>query len=177
MIPGVSSENRRYIPIGFMPASVIPGNKVLFVEDATHYHFGILTSSTHMAWMRAICGRLKSDISYSTNIVYNTFPWPPSPSEAQKKKIEEAAQAVLDARALYPNSTFADLYDPLTMPKPLLDAHKKLDAAVDASYRKAPFKSELERLEFLFGMYKELTQDLFTKEKKKGKSSKAKNHK
>ena len=122
-----------------------------------------------MAWMRSVCGRIKSDYRYSNNLVYNNYPWPQEPSDAQKKKIEAAAQAVLDARAAYPGSTLADLYDPLSMPKPLLDAHRALDAAVDASYHKAPFTSELERLEYLFGMYKELTKDLFTEGKKKGK--------
>jgi hypothetical protein len=162
MIPMHTSENRKYVPLGFFPAEAILHNSSTAVPDATQYHFGVLSSEMHMAWMRTVCGRLKGDYRYSNNLVYNNYPWPQEPTDAQKKRIEAAAHAVLDARAQYPNSTLADLYDPLTMPKPLLDAHRTLDAAVDACYRKAPFKSELERLEFLFAMYKELTRNLFT---------------
>lgn len=167
LLPTVSSENRKYVPIGFFHGDVIASNLCHMIPDGTLYEFGVLTSTIHMAWMRGVCGRLEGRYRYSSNIVYNNFPWAPSPSDAQKKRIATAAQAVLDARAAYPNSTLADLYDPLAMPKPLLDAHRALDTAVDASYRKAPFTSELERLEYLFGMYKELTKDLFTEGKKK----------
>jgi hypothetical protein len=173
LIPSTSSENRNFVPMGFFGSNDIAHNSCHMVPEGELYHFGVLTSTMHMAWMRAVCGRLEGRYRYSNNIVYNNYPWPQEPSEAQKKKVEDAAQAVLDARAAYPNSTLADLYDPLAMPKPLLDAHKKLDAAVDACYRKAPFTSELERLEYLFGMYKELTKDLFTVGKKKGKRGKA----
>lgn len=170
LIPSTSSENRKFVPMGFFGKNDIAHNSCHMVPDGELFHFGVLTSTMHMAWMRAVCGRLKSDYRYSNVLVYNNFPWATEPTDAQKKKIEEAAQAVLDARAKYPNSTLADLYDPLAMPKPLLDAHRSLDAAVDASYRKTPFKNELERLEYLFGMYKELTKDLFTEgKKKKGK--------
>ncbi len=158
LIPSVSSENRNYVPMGFFGEDVITSNLCHMVPNGTLYDFGILMSQAHMAWMRAVCGRLKSDYRYSSNLVYNNFPWPTSPKEAQKKKVEEAAQAVLHARKEFPDATLADLYDPNTMPKVLLDAHRKLDSAVDACYRKAAFKTELERLEFLFGMYKELVK-------------------
>ncbi len=145
--------------MGFLDRSIIASNACYTVYDATQYQFGVLTSTMHMSWVRYVCGRLKSDYRYTKDIVYNNYPWPADPSEAQKKKVEEAAQAVLDARKEFPDATLADLYDPNTMPKVLLDAHRKLDAAVDACYRKAAFKTELERLEFLFGMYKELVKN------------------
>jgi hypothetical protein len=158
LIPRHSSENRRFVPFGFFSKNDIVHDSCICVPNASLYHFGILTSTMHMAWMRAVCGRLKSDYRYSNNLVYNNFPWAATPTEAQKKKVEEAAQKVLDARAKFPDATLADLYDPNTMPKDLLDAHRKLDSAVDACYRKAAFKTELERLEYLFGMYKELVK-------------------
>ena len=132
-IPKVSSENRKYIPIDYLSAQVIPGDKLFCMQDADLYHFGILNSNIHMAWMRAVCGRLKSDYSYSNTIVYNNFPWP-APTEAQKAKIEQTAQAILAARALYPNSSLADLYDELTMPVELRKAHQQNDKAVIQAY-------------------------------------------
>ena len=129
----VSSERRRYIPFGFLTDEIIPGDKLFTIPDATLYMFGILTSNVHMAWMRTVCGRLKSDYSYSTTIVYNNFPWPES-TEEQKMKIEQTAQAILDARALYPDSSLADLYDELTMPPELRTAHQKNDRAVMEAY-------------------------------------------
>lgn len=132
-IPEVSSERRRYIPIGFMSKDIIASNKLLIVPGATIYHFGILTSNVHMAWMRTVCGRMKSDYSYSGATVYNTFPWP-SPTEAQREKIERTAQVILDARALYPDSSLADLYDDLTMPPELRKAHQQNDKAVMEAY-------------------------------------------
>ena len=132
-IPKVSSENRRYIPMEYLPAEIIPGDKLFMLQSATLYHFGILTSNVHMAWMRAVCGRLKSDYSYSNTIVYNNFPWP-TPTEEQKAKIEETAQAILDARALYPDSSLADLYDETTMPPELRRAHQQNDKAVMRAY-------------------------------------------
>ena len=113
-----------------------------------------------MAWTRQVCGRIKSDYRYSNNIVYNNFPWPESVSEEQKARVEKAAQNVLDAREKFPDSTLADLYDPATMPKALVDAHRSLDEAVDRCYRSQPFSSELERLEFLFGLYRKYTEPL-----------------
>lgn len=128
-IPEVSSERRRYIPIGFMDKSIIASNKLLIIPDATIYHFGILTSNVHMAWTRTVYGRLKSNYQYSGAIVYNNFPWP-TPTDAQKAKIEQTAQAILDACALYPEASLADLYDELTMPPELRTAHQQNDRAV-----------------------------------------------
>ena len=133
VIPSVSSENRRYIPIGFLDENTIPTNLVLIIPNATLYHFGVLTSNVHMAWMRAVAGRLKSDYRYSKDIVYNNFPWPESTAE-QKAKIEQTAQGILDARELYPDSSLADLYDELTMPPELRKAHQANDRAVMQAY-------------------------------------------
>lgn len=127
------------------------------IENGTLYHFGVLTSAMHMDWVRAVCGRLKSDYRYSKDIVYNNFPWPDEPSETKKQEIEQLAQAVLDARVLYPDSSLADLYDPLTMPQELTRAHQALDRAVDRLYRRKPFESDKERLEMLFKRYQALT--------------------
>lgn len=133
LVPKVSSERRRYIPMGFLDAKTIPTDLVFIIPDATLYHFGILESNVHMAWMRSVCGRLKSDYRYSKDIVYNNFPWP-SPTQAQQEKIEQTAQAILDARDLYPDSSLADLYDELTMPPELRKAHQRNDLAVMAAY-------------------------------------------
>jgi hypothetical protein len=155
LIPRVSSESRRYIPIGFCPKENIISDSCQALPDASLYHFGVLESEMHMAWMRVVCGRLKSDYRYSKDIVYNNFPWPENPSEEKVKAIEAAAQKVLDARAAHPGATLADLYDPLAMPKDLLDAHKALDEAVDRAYGTRHFKTEQERLEYLFELYKQ----------------------
>ena len=133
VIPEVSSERRRYVPIGYMDSTVLCSNKLRLMPDADLYHFGVLTSNVHMAWMRTVCGRLKSDYSYSVNIVYNNFPWP-TPTDAQKAKIEQTAQAILDARALYPDCSLADLYDEVTMPPELRKAHQQNDKAVMEAY-------------------------------------------
>ena len=133
VIPKVSSEQRRYIPIGFMDENTIASDLVFIIPDATIYQFGILTSNVHMAWMRAVCGRLKSDYRYSANVVYNNFPWP-SPTDTQKTKIEQTAQAILDARTLYPDASLADLYDETTMPPELRRAHQQNDRAVMDAY-------------------------------------------
>ena len=156
LIPRVSSERRAFIPIGFMTPDTLTSDTSLTIPSATLYHFGILTSTMHNAWMRTVCGRLKSDYRYSAGIVYNNFPWPEC-SDTQRGKIEEAAQAVLDARAQFPQSSLADLYDPLTMPPVLVKAHQSLDRAVDACYRKAAFTSDAQRMEFLFERYQQLT--------------------
>ena len=121
------------MPFGFLTDDIIPGDKLFTIPDATLYMLGVLTSNVHMAWMRAVCGRLKSDYSYSTTIVYNNFPWP-NPTPEQKAKIEQTAQAILDARALYPDSSLADLYDELTMPPELRRAHQANDKAVMQAY-------------------------------------------
>ena len=159
IIPSVSSEKRRYVPMGFMSPDVLASNLVLLVPDATLYHFGILESNVHMAWMRAVCGRLKSDYRYSKDVVYNNFPWP-SPTDVQKAKIEQTAQRILDARALYPDSSLADLYDELTMPIELRKAHQDNDRAVMEAYG-FPVKSsftESRCVAELFKLYKQLTE-------------------
>ena len=167
VIPETSSENRRYIPIGFVGPETIASNAVKIMPDATLYHFGVVESEMHMTWMRAVAGRLKSDYRYSKDIVYNNFPWPEKPTAAQKKTVEEAAQEVLDTREKHESATLATLYNPNTMPADLLKAHKALDKAVDVCYGKKVFKSEPERLEFLFERYKELSSSVdITKRKK-----------
>jgi hypothetical protein len=159
VIPEVSSERRAFIPIGFIEPGTFCSNLVRMLPNATPYHFAILTSTMHNAWVRYTCGRLKSDFRYSAAIVYNNFPWPDAPSDAQRATIEAAAQAVLDVRAQFPGSTLADLYDPLTMPGALHKAHQRLDAAVDAAYGKKSnaFKTDAERVAFLFEQYQRLT--------------------
>lgn len=157
-LPRVSSERRQYIPIGFLPESHIAGDKLQTIPNAKIYHFGILSSAMHMAWMRTTTGRLKSDYQYSGLIVYNNFPWPDTITDKQHQTIETAAQAVLDARAKFPDSSLADLYDPLTMPPMLVKAHHKLDAAVDAAYSKKKFSGDSDRVAFLFELYQQLTQ-------------------
>ena len=159
LIPEVSSERRRYIPIGFMPSSIIAANTVVIVPDATIYHFGILTSNVHMAWMRTVAGRLKSDYRYAGSVVYNNFPWP-TPTDMQREKIEQTAQAILDARALYPDSSLADLYDERTMPTELRKAHQQNDRAVMEAYG-FPVKNEFTEslcVAELFKLYQELTK-------------------
>jgi len=165
-IPEVSSENRSYIPIAFLEPTVICSNKIQYVPNASPYSFGILTSAAHMAWMRTVGGRLKSDYSYSAKLVYNNFPWP-SPTDSQKLAVEKAAQAVLTARALFPDSTLADLYDPLSMPPALAKAHDALDRAVDLCYRPKRFPSDRERVEHLFHLYEQLTTPLVKNSKQK----------
>jgi hypothetical protein len=152
--PTVSSENRNYIPIAILDSSVIASNQVYVIPTADTFVFGLLTSTMHNAWVRAVCGRLESRYRYSIAIVYNNFPWPENVSSEKKKTVETAAKAVLDARAAHSSATLADLYDPNAMPKDLLDAHHVLDRAVDAAYDvKKPFISEAVRLEFLFNLY------------------------
>lgn len=158
LIPATSSEQRRYIPIGYVDKSVIPNNAVQFVPDATLYHFGILTSNVHMAWMRIVCGRLEMRYRYSANIVYNNFPWP-NPTDEQRTKIEQTAQAILDARALYPDSSLADLYDELTMPVELRRAHQNNDRAVMQAYGfDVKTMTESQCVVELFKLYQELTK-------------------
>ncbi len=162
VIPKVSSERRPYIPIGYLDPSILVSDLCFISNGATLYHFGVLTSAMHMAWVRQVCGRLKSDYRYSAKLVYNNFPWPVDATEAQRSKVEGCAQAVLDARQGYLDggSTLADLYDPLYMPAPLLNAHQTLDRAVDRCYRGAKFTSERERVEYLFPRYEALTAPL-----------------
>jgi len=205
-IPGVSSERRRYVPIAFLPPTTIASNLLNIVPDATLFHFGVLSSAMHMAWMRQVCGRLKSDYRYSNKLVYNTFPWPELPPEettgtaaprpasvreaaariywssyhtsddrelpppatrraegdagGKRGAVEEAARAVLEARANHPSATLSDLYDPLFMPPNLVKAHTALDRAVDRCYRLQPFTSDRQRVEHLFVLYERLVAPL-----------------
>lgn len=156
LIPKVSSETRSYIPIGFMMPVDIASGSTLIVPGATNYHFGVLSSAMHNAWMRCVGGRMKSDYQYSNNIIYNNFPWPEDPSAAQRRTVEEAAQSVLDARDQFPGATLADLYDPVAMPAELSAAHSSLDRAVDRCYSRAAFGNERRRVEHLFTMYERL---------------------
>lgn len=160
IVPKVSSEKRRYVPMGFMSPDILASDLVFVIPDATLYHFGILESNIHMAWMRAVCGRLKSDYRYSKDVVYNNFPWP-NPTDEQKAKIEQTAQAILDARAKYPDSSLADLYDELTMPAELRKAHKDNDRAVMQAYgfsSKITEDQESLIVAELFKMYQKLTK-------------------
>lgn len=158
IIPSASSENRRYIPLGFLGKDTISTNLNLIIPDATLYHFGVLTSNVHMAWMRTVCGRLKSDYRYSKDIVYNNFPWC-NPTEEQKAKIEKTAQAILDARAKYPDCSLAELYDEAVMPLELRKAHQLNDRAVMEAYGFwGKLNSESECVAELMGMYREMTE-------------------
>ncbi len=157
LVPRVSSENRRYIPMGFISSNVIASDSVQIVPNATLYHFGVLESNVHMAWMRVVAGRLKSDYRYSKNIVYNNFPWP-SPTPEQKAKIEQTAQGILNARALYPDSSLADLYDQLTMPPELRKAHQENDRAVMQAYGFSTKLTETDCVSALMQQYQKLTE-------------------
>ena len=158
IVPSVSSEKRKYIPLGFETSDTIPTNLVLIIPDATLYHFGVLTSIVHMAWMRAVCGRLEMRYRYSKDIVYNNFPWP-NPTEAQKAKIEQTAQAILDARANYPENSFADLYgENMFVFSDLLKAHQQNDRAVMEAYGFNMGMSESELVAQLMKLYQELAR-------------------
>jgi hypothetical protein len=168
-IPETSSERRPFIPIGFERPTTLCSNAIKIMPKAALYHFGILSSTMHMAWVRTTCGRLKSDYRYSKDIVYNNFPWPMNATDKQKEMIEKAAEGVLDVRKQFPNSSLANLYDPITMPPALVKAHGALDKAVDAAYGKRSFTSEAERVAFLFEEYQKLAQPLMSDENKKRK--------
>ena len=165
LIPRVSSERRKYIPLGFLDKKTIISDSAIALPNSDLYTFGVITSEMHMSWTKYTCGRLKSDFRYSNSIVYNNFPWPLKPTDKQKQTIEEKAQAVLDTREQFPDSTLADLYDPLTMPPVLLKAHQALDKAVDVAYGKKSFKTEAERVAFLFDLYQKYTSLLPRAEK------------
>jgi hypothetical protein len=167
LIPLHSSENRKYIPFGFFDKNNIVSNSCSFIANASLYHFGILQSLMHLAWIKTTCGRIKSDFRYSNEIVYNNYPFPLQPAEKQIKSIEEKAQTLLDIRLKFTNSSLADLYDPNKMPPSLTKAHNELDKAVDLAYSSQPFSIEAYRMEFLFELYEKYTADLFTKEKVK----------
>ncbi|MDD5396621.1 MAG: N-6 DNA methylase [Candidatus Moranbacteria bacterium] len=160
VIPRVSSENRKYIPMGFFDKENIVSDTCMSIPNATLYHFGILESEMHMTWVRHVCGRLKSDFRYSKDIVYNNFPWSENTSEEKMNAVEKCAQEVLNVREKYPNSSLADLYDPLTMPADLVKAHQNLDRAVDSAYGKKTFNSSAERMNFLFELYEKYTSSL-----------------
>ena len=158
LVPRVSSEKRRFVPMGFLSPDIIASDAVQIIPDAALYHFGVLTSNVHMAWMRVVCGRLEMRYRYSKDIVYNNFPWP-TPTDEQKARIEATAQAILDARALYPDSSLADLYDDVTMPAELRRAHQDNDRAVMRAYGFTPGQTtESECVAELFKMYQELTK-------------------
>ncbi len=166
VIPKVSSERRKYIPIGYIDNSVLSSDLLFIIKSSSLYQFGILASTIHMTWVKYTCGRLKSDFRYSKDIVYNNFPWPENPTDKQKQAVEAAAQNVLDARAKFPNASLADLYDPNTMPPELVKAHQALDKAVDLCYRPQTFINETKRIEFLFELYDKCTGGMFVKGKK-----------
>ena len=161
LIPRHSSENRKYVPFGFFTKNEIAADSCSLIPNATLYEFGIISSVIHHVWLKNICGRIKSDYRYSGSIVYNNYPWPQSPTDKQKQAVETAAQNVLDTRALFPQSSLADLYHPLTMPPALTKAHNALDKAVDACYRSQPFTTDANRMEFLFDLYETYTAGLF----------------
>ncbi|MCK4983465.1 MAG: class I SAM-dependent DNA methyltransferase, partial [Victivallaceae bacterium] len=164
-VPQMSSSNRIYIPIGYLNKDVIPLGPHFFIDNAQLFDFGILTSAIHMTWVKYVCGRLKSDYRYSNSIVYNNYPWPKEPSSKNKTKVELKAQKVLDVREEFPDSSLADLYDPLTMPPKLVKAHQELDKAVDLCYRPQAFTSENARIEYLFDLYNEYTSPMFNEKK------------
>jgi hypothetical protein len=170
VIPAVSSEKRRYIPMAFFDKDTIPVMGVLIIPNAEIYHFGILTSTMHMAWTRYVCGRLEMRYRYSKDIVYNNFPFP-NPTDKQKAEIEKLAHEVLDNRAKFPNSSLADLYDPVAMPPALLKAHQKLDKAVETAYGRT-FDDDSQRVAYLFELYQKLCGELFVDTKKRGKGRK-----
>jgi hypothetical protein len=155
LIPRHSSEKRPYIPLGFFGAEVLSGDANLVMQNAKLYNFGILSSVMHMAWTRTVCGRIKSDYRYSAGIVYNNFPYP-TENESKRINIEKAAKNVLDTRANYPLSSLADLYDPITMPDDLAEAHQKLDKSIDDAYGYKGDKSDAARVAFLFDRYAKL---------------------
>jgi hypothetical protein len=169
VIPVVSSESRKYIPMGFIDKGTISTNANLIMPNASLFHFGVLMSAMHMCWVNLVCGRLESRFRYSKDIVYNNYPWPENPSDKQLKAIELAAHKVLEIRMQFQNSSLADLYDPLSMPQSLLKAHNELDKAVDMAYRPQPFTSDANRMVFLFELYEKYTADLFYSDKKKKK--------
>jgi type I restriction-modification system DNA methylase subunit len=167
LIPRHSSENRKYIPMGFFNPDSIVSDSCLAIDKASLYEFGILQSEIHITWVKYTCGRIKSDYRYSNEMVYNNYPWPFELSEKNKQKVEEKAQKVLDVRTEFPESSLADLYHPLTMPSKLVKAHQELDKAVDLCYRPQVFTNETSRIEYLFELYNQYTAPLLNQKKKK----------
>ena len=169
LVPKVSSERRRYIPMGFMDSDVLCSDLVFVLRDATLYHLGVLCSTMHMAWVRHVGGRLESRYRYSAKLVYNNYPWPQEVNESKRSAVEDAAQAVLDSRDAHPDASLADLYDPLAMPANLTKAHAKLDRAVDRCYRSQPYPNERNRIEYLFNLYQKLSAPLLPAAKNRRK--------
>jgi len=172
-IPKVSSERRAYLPMAFVPQDWIATGSLLTIENATPYEFGILQSAAHMAWMRSVCGRMKSDYQYSAGIVYNNFPWPLEVSQDKLRAVIEAADAVLAIRDAHSGATLADLYHPLVMPADLRDAHRTLDKAVDAAYGYRGGKDDASRVAYLFELYKQLNSELVAPARPKRKAKSA----
>ncbi|RLD79981.1 MAG: class I SAM-dependent DNA methyltransferase [Bacteroidetes bacterium] len=168
LIPRHSSENRKYIPFGFFSKDYIASDSCSVVTNAKLLDFGLMTSEMHMTWVKYTCGRIKSDYRYSNEVVYNNYPFPKEIKDKQKEKVEKAAQLVLDVREKYPDSSLADLYDPLAMPPDLVKAHQQLDKAVDLCYRPQAFTNERTRIEFLFDLYSEYVTPLQAAVKKVG---------
>jgi len=167
LIPSTSSENRKYVPMGFLTKDIIASNSCHIVPNGTLYNFGVLMSEMHMTWVKHTCGRLESRFRYSKDIVYNNYSWPLTPSDKNKQKVEQKAQRVLDVRAEFTKSSLADLYHPLTMPPKLVKAHQELDKAVDLCYRPQAFTNENGRIEFLFDLYNQYTAPLISVPKKR----------
>jgi hypothetical protein len=169
IMPEIALNKRKYFTVGYVNKDILSSNLVKIMPDGTLYHFGVLSSFMFITWFKSVGGQLGNQYRFSKDIVYNNYPWPENPSDKQTKAIETAAQKVLDARLQFPNSSLADLYDPLTMPPVLVKAHNELDKAVDLAYRPQAFTSEANRMVFLFELYEKYTKDLFTKEKVKKK--------
>ena len=182
VVPKVSSERRPYIPIGFIKPEIVSSDLLQIIADATPYHFGVLSSAMHMAWVRLVAGRLESRYRYSNRLVYNNFPWPQSPSPKQQDAVEKCARYILELRTDFGDgrhgflptrksgvtpATLATLYDPITMPAPLLKAHQALDRAVDRCYRSEAFPSDRHRVEYLFALYEKITAPLVASAKPK----------
>lgn len=166
IIPEVSSENRSYLPIGFGNKKMIISNRNYMLQNASLYHFGVLSSKIHHVWTMQVCGRLESRITYSSGIVYNNFPWPINPMKKQVTEVERSAQNVIDVRKAFSQNSLSELYDPLSMPPSLVKAHQDLDRAVDKAYRPQPFPSDTKRIEFLFALYNNYIGGLFQKNRK-----------
>lgn len=170
-IPKTSSESRAYISMAFLQPTIIANTELFTISGTTLYHFGVLSSAMHRAWVRSVCGRLESRYRYSAGIVYNNFLWPQTQTVKQSQAIEDAVQAVLNARAKYPDSSLADLYDSLAMPTELVKAHHRLDAAVDTAYSKKKFSGDSDRVTFLFELYQQLASPLESKKRQPKKSA------
>ncbi len=169
--PTLSSVRRRYVPIAYLKPEVIASNQLYVISRASLFHFGVLHSDMHMAWVRQVGGRFKSDYRYSAGLIYNNYPWPVEVTGIHRETVVESAQAVLHERAKFPTSVLADLYDPLLMPEPLLKAHHRLDRAVDRCYRTEPFDSDRQRVEYLFALYEKLTAPIIAAAKPKRKKN------